>query len=74
MLIAQRNAPKKPAHFVTETAEGGTRLTVRHHGYQHGEHWDWLHDAVVSGWKHVLDDMTAWFDRRNGGSSVFRGN
>ncbi len=66
------NEPNRPILFgplrlevVAEAADGGTRLTVRHHGYQHGEHWDWLHDVVVLGWKHVLEDMTAWFGRRN---------
>ena len=41
---------------------GGASLTVRHHGYQRGEDWDWLHDAVVTGWADVLVDLKAWFD------------
>jgi len=67
-----QNEPDRPILFgpmrlevVAEADDGGTRLTVQHHGYQHGEHWDWLHDVVVLGWKHVLGDMAAWFGRRN---------
>lgn len=41
---------------------GGTRLTVTHRGYQSGEQWDWMHDTVVAGWKHVLGEMQAWFE------------
>ena len=46
--------------IVAAAEAGGSRLTVRHHGYQHGEHWDWLHDAVVRGWREVLDELASW--------------
>ena len=38
----------------------GSLVTVRHHGYRHGEHWDWLHDAVVEGWRAVLGEYRTW--------------
>lgn len=40
----------------------GTRLTVLHHGYQYGEHWDWSHKVVVGGWKKALAELAAWFE------------
>lgn len=40
----------------------GTRLTVLHHGYQYGEHWDWSHKVVVGGWKKALGELAAWFE------------
>jgi uncharacterized protein YndB with AHSA1/START domain len=42
-------------------APGGSSLTVLHHGYQNGHEWDWIHDTVVRGWRHVLTDMQNWF-------------
>ena len=66
------NEPNRPILFgplrlevLAEAADDGTKLTVLHHGYQHGEHWDWLYGVVVQGWKQVLADMTDWFGRRN---------
>ena len=45
---------------VATPAAVGTSLTVSHHGYRRGEHWDWIHDAVVVGWRHVLADLREW--------------
>lgn len=65
-----QNEPDRPLfgplalEVVAEPEGNGTKLTVLHHGYQYGEQWDWLHDAVVRGWKAVLADMRAWFDSR----------
>jgi hypothetical protein len=47
--------------IVVTPAKEGTSLTVYHRGYQSGEHWDWMHDTVETGWQHVLDDMQQWF-------------
>ena len=64
-----QNEPDRPLfgplalEIVAEPRPGGSTLTVRHHGYQRGEHWDWLHDAVVRGWAGVLSDMKKWFER-----------
>ena len=61
-----QNEPDRPLfgpvalEIVAEPRPGGSTLTVRHHGYQRGEHWDWLHDAVVRGWAGVLTDMKKW--------------
>ena len=46
---------------VAEPEGDGAGLTVHHHGYGRGEHWDWAHDVVVAGWAHVLDDLRDWF-------------
>ena len=44
-------------------AEGaGTRLTILHHGYQYGEHWNWSHEVVVEGWKKALAELSVWFE------------
>ena len=65
-----QNEPDRPLfgplalEIVAEARAGGSSLTVRHHGYQRGEHWDWLHDAVVRGWAMVLADMKGWFANR----------
>ena len=62
-----QNEPDRPLfgplvlEIVAEPGADGSRLTVSHHGYQHGEHWDWLHDAVVRGWRGVLAEMKDWF-------------
>ncbi|WP_262693394.1 SRPBCC family protein [Kordiimonas aquimaris] len=40
----------------------GTRLTVLHHGYQYGEHWNWSHKTVVGGWEKALAELAAWFE------------
>ena len=65
-----QNEPERPLfgpleiEIVAEAAGEGSRLTVLHHGYQHGEHWDWLHAAVVSGWRHVLAELQRWLAER----------
>ena len=46
--------------LISEPENGGSSLSVHHRGYQSGEHWDWLHDAVVQGWDHVLADLADW--------------
>lgn len=52
---------------VSAEAEGsGSRLTVRHGGYRSGSDWDFIHDAVVVGWEHVLGDLKAWLGDGNG--------
>ena len=43
-----------------ESVEGGTSLTVSHHGYRYGDHWDKIYDLVVNGWDHVLGDLEVW--------------
>jgi uncharacterized protein YndB with AHSA1/START domain len=45
---------------VVAAADGGSTLIVYHRGYQSGEDWDWMHDTVVKGWKHVLGDLQEW--------------
>jgi uncharacterized protein YndB with AHSA1/START domain len=70
LLIAPmvQNEPDRPLfgplqlEIFAEPASDGCRLTVLHHGYQHGEHWDWLHEAVVNGWVAVLADMKDWLE------------
>jgi uncharacterized protein YndB with AHSA1/START domain len=47
--------------IVVKPEEDGTSLTVYHRGYRSGEHWDWMHDTVVAGWRQVLGDMQTWF-------------
>jgi uncharacterized protein YndB with AHSA1/START domain len=47
--------------IVVAPANNGTSLTVYHRGYRSGEDWDWIHDTVVQGWRHVLGDMQRWF-------------
>ena len=47
--------------ITVKPAEGGTLLSLSHHGYRYGEHWDTMYDLVVQGWDHVLHDMQAWF-------------
>ena len=67
LLIAPlvQNEPDRPLfgplslEIVATPIANGTNLTVRHSGYQRGEHW--LHDAVVQGWAGVLANMKAWF-------------
>ena len=46
--------------IVSEPADGGSSLSLYHRGYRSGEHWDWLHDAVVQGWDDVLRDLREW--------------
>ena len=43
-----------------ERVAGGSSLTVSHHGYGYGEHWDRIYELVVSGWEHVLGDLESW--------------
>ncbi len=58
-----QNEPDRPLfgplelEIVVEPVPEGSRLTVLHHGYQRGEHWDWLHDMVVHGWRDVLVEL-----------------
>ncbi len=47
--------------ILAKPKEGGCVLSVSHRGYQHGVDWDWLHQNVVVGWKHVLADLQVWF-------------
>ena len=63
------NEPVRPLfgpltlEIAAEPIAGGSRVTVRHGGYRSGPDWDWMHDAVVKGWDHVLGDLQAWFAR-----------
>jgi uncharacterized protein YndB with AHSA1/START domain len=63
-----QNEPDRPLfgplalEVVATATEDGSRVTVLHHGYRHGEHWDWLHQAVVDGWRGVLEEYRAWLD------------
>jgi len=41
---------------------GGSTVMISHQGYRYGDHWDWMYDAVVQGWDHVLGDMQVWFE------------
>ena len=66
-----QNEPDRPIfgplalEIFAEGVSSGSSLTVRHHGYQRGEHWDWLHDAVVAGWGGALADMKLWAESLN---------
>jgi uncharacterized protein YndB with AHSA1/START domain len=44
----------------TPVPDGHSQLTVYHRGYQYGDDWDWMHDTVTTGWKHVLSDLRGW--------------
>ncbi len=61
-----QNEPGRPLfgplqlEIVAAPADNGCELTVLHHGYQHGDDWDWLHDAVVRGWSAVLGELQEW--------------
>lgn len=63
-----QNEPDRPLfgpmalEIRAEPSADGTALTVLHHGYQRGEHWDWIHNAVVRGWESVLADLQGWFE------------
>jgi uncharacterized protein YndB with AHSA1/START domain len=62
------NEPDRPLfgplalEISAQRTDAGSRVTVRHQGYRHGQHWDWLHEAVVIGWKEVLDDYQRWLE------------
>lgn len=46
---------------IAELADTGCVLRVIHRGYGYGADWDWAHETVVVGWRHVLGDLRIWF-------------
>jgi uncharacterized protein YndB with AHSA1/START domain len=56
-------APLQIEVVTTDTPEG-CQLQVVHRGYQYGEDWDWMHQTVVEGWRHVLGDLQEFLENR----------